>query len=57
MWGGDLKTLYLIERKLRAMISSMMIKRKNVSVLAWVISVKLVIEEIEEEGDLDNQGQ
>src|SRR4030042_5322214 len=36
--GGDLNTLYRIERKLRAMISSMMIKRNNCSVLAWVIS-------------------
>jgi len=38
MWGGDLKMLYRIERKLRAIISSMMMKRKNCSVLAWARS-------------------
>ncbi len=37
--GGALNMLYLIERKLKAIMSSMMIKRKNISVLAWVMSV------------------
>ena len=36
--GGNLKTLYLIERKLRAMISSKRIKRKKISVLACLMS-------------------
>ena len=33
-WGGALKMLYRMERKFRAMISSMTMKRKKISVLA-----------------------
>ena len=39
-WGGVLKILYLMDRKFRAMINSMMMKRKKISVLAVSMSAR-----------------
>jgi hypothetical protein len=38
LWGASLKILYRIDRKFRAMISSMIMNKKKVSVLACLMS-------------------